>query len=281
MAEASRLEILCAPLDQGVRNVGGREGACEGPAVLVDALEEAGRLPDGLAVRHLDLANTPDALEEDLDRVSVAVAGTLEAGRRPLVLGGDHGLTYATARGAARALGEVGVCYLDVHFDMRGYRPAHTSGSSLRRLVEEGIVAAEAIAPIGIEPPDPDDPASEVARLAAWAEDAGVSWTSLDEARAEGPGALARERMRSGAWVASLDVDAIDERHAPGVSAPGGDRFTVDQARAFLQAAVDRAHVLEVAEFAPPLDEDARTRDTLVDLVGDLLERALGAEERT
>lgn len=277
MAEEPTLEILCAPLDQGVRNVGGREGAREGPGVLVDALEEAGRLPDELRVRRLDLANTPVAIEADLDRVSMAVADTLEAGRRPLVLGGDHGLTYATARGAANALGQVGVCYLDVHFDMRDYRPEHTSGSSLRRLVEEGLVAADRVAPIGIEPPDPDDPSSDVAELAAWADEAGVSWTSLDEAREQGPGELARERMRAGAWVSSLDVDAIDERHAPGVSAPGEDRFSVDQVRGFLEAAVDRAQVLEVAEFAPALDVDARTQETLVELLGDVLDRALGA----
>lgn len=278
MPDQARLEILCAPLDQGVRNVGGREGAREGPGALVEALDDAGRLPERVAVRRLALANEADALEVDLDRVSEAVARALEAGRRPLVLGGDHGLTYATARGASRALGAVGVCYLDVHFDMRDHRPVHTSGSSLRRLVEEGIVAADRVAPIGIEPPEPGAEGSDVARLAAWADEAGVSWASLEEAKREGPQAVARERMREGAWVASLDVDAIDASAAPGVSAPGEDRFTVAEASGFLDASVDRAQVLEVAEFAPRLDEGSRTLETLVELVGDAIERAVGVE---
>jgi len=271
MALGPPVTLVLAPIDQGVRNLGGRDGAREGPADLFAALREADRVPPTARVRRIDVGNEPGTLEAGLDALSAAVGDELADGRTPIVFGGDHGTTYATVRGAARALGEVGVCYLDVHLDLRPFEPEHTSGSSFRRLVDEGHVDASRVRPMGIEVPGEADAGFE--ELAAYADEAGVAWVELDEARRRGPGELAREAMAEGTWCASFDVDALDRAHAPGVSAPGADRFALEEARAFLEAAVEQASVLDVAEYAPRHDEDGRTRATLVDLVGGVLER--------
>lgn len=265
--------IVLAPIDQGVRNVGGRDGACEGPTRLLDALRAEDALKARTRVRTVDVGNEPGSLERDLDALSAAVEGVLAEDRTPLVLGGDHGTTFATVRGAARAFDDVGVCYLDPHFDLRPYQPEHTSGSSFRRLIEEGIVRPERVAPIGIETPKTAEARqrSGYDELASFAREAGVDWVGMEKARRAGPGVLADERMSSGAWCASLDTDAIDERLAPGVSAPGADRFSLEEARAFLGAAARRARVVDVVEYAPRLDDGEKTLRTLVDLIASIL----------
>ncbi len=265
--------LVLAPIDQGVRNVGGRDGTREGPQALLEALEEESRLPSAVNVRTVPVTNQPDTLEEDLDALSRAVQDVLMDDRTPIILGGDHGTTYASVRGAARAHPSLGVCYLDVHYDMRPHEPRHTSGSSFRRLLDEGIVPPSRLAPLGIQPPSPDDPEGTTAQLAQYAKDAGVSWVPLDQAKKQGPGRLARERMNQGAWYASFDTDALSQEHAPGVSAPGPNRFTPAEARSFLDAAVDEAIALDIVEYAPRLDTQGRTRETLVDLLGHVLDR--------
>ncbi len=264
---------MLAPIDQGVRNVGGRDGAAEGPERLLAGLDEAGWLPDDVEVRRVDAGNRRGTLEADLDRLSDAVEAVLTSERTPIVLGGDHGTSYATVRGAARVLDDPGVCYLDVHFDLRPFEPQHTSGSSFRRLIEEGHVAPGRVAPIGIEIPTTPEARkrSEYEMLEAYADAHGIPWVPLDEAKTKGPGALAETAMQTGAWCASLDTDAIDEALAPGVSAPGPGRFSLDQARGFLEVSLERASVLDVVEYAPRLDEGDRTLDTLVELLGPVL----------
>lgn len=262
--------LVLAPLDQGVRNVGGRPGTAQGPARLLDALEDGDHLPGRTAIQDLDLANDPERLEADLETLSQAVASVLDDGGFPLVLGGDHGTTYATVRGAARVLDRPSVTYLDVHLDLRPSQPVHTSGSSFRRLVEEAHVAAEDVHPIGIVRPETPE-ASERSGfdgLAAWAEQAGITWTSLEEARARGVGRAVEEAMAGSAEPCfSFDADCLSETLAPGVSAPGPDRFDLEDGLEAVSAAAEACRVFDVVEYAPRLDEGERTLESLTEVL--------------
>lgn len=263
--------LVLAPIDQGTRNVGGRPGACKGPERLLAGLRKRERIPEDARIVRLDVANTRASLEEDLDALSEAVEQALVADRLPIVLGGDHGTTYATVRAAARALGEVGVGYLDVHLDVRGYEPEHTSGSSFRRLIEEEWVKPEQVHPLGIQKPSQPGQASgekaSFAELQAWAEEQGVGYRWLEQVQDAPQASLEHALSGTPSWCFSIDVDALDRRWAPGVSAPGDDRFTLDQACQVLQAARGRYRVLDIVEYAPPLDEDERTLRSCLDLL--------------
>lgn len=262
---------MLAPIDQGIRNVGGRPGAREGPHRLLEGLEREGLRPEDARVREVDAKNTTESLEADLEALSSAVEAALDEGRLPIVLGGDHGTTYATVRGAARALDEVGVAYLDVHLDVRGFRPEHTSGSSFRRLVEEDWLAAEVVRALGIQRPEDPEKGTETkasfAELEAWAQAQGLVRYGLEEVRAD-PEAVVREALSPGtSWCFSIDTDALDQRWAPGVSAPGEDRLSLDEARRACRAARGRYRVLDIVEYSPPLDEDERTLETCLELL--------------
>lgn len=270
------ITFVLAPIDQGVRNVGGRPGAAEGPETLLAGLREAGVLPGGSRVRRVEVEGTESSLEADLDRLSEAVETVLREDRFPIVLGGDHGTSYATVRGASRVLEGLGVAYLDVHFDMRPYEPRHTSGSSFRRLIEEGWVRADRVLPVGIQDPGSPEAREQAGyeQLRAWADDHGVPWVPFEDALRRGPADLLRAEMDEGPWCFSLDTDALDARWAPGVSAPGEGRFSLDQAAGALGAGLEKARVLDVVEYAPSLDEEDRTRESLVQLLGSVLDGA-------
>lgn len=262
---------MLAPIDQGIRNVGGRDGARQGPERLLAALEAENRLPSDARIGEADVENTDASLESDLEEISRIVETALDRDRLPVVLGGDHGTSYATVRGAARALDEVGVAYLDIHLDVRDYRPRHTSGSSFRRLVEEGWVEAADVRPLGIqEPEDPHEASGDkasFAQLQAWAEKQGIQARPLEEVRRR-PAATVREALSSGpSWCFSIDSDVLDERWAPGVSAPGAGRLGLEEARQAARAARGRYRVLDLVEYSPPLDEDDRTLESCVDLL--------------
>jgi len=270
--------FLLAPVDQGIRNVGGRPGACQAPEHLWAGLQTEDMVPESARVREVEVDNTDDSLETDLDRLSQAVADELADDRLPIVLGGDHGTTFATVRGAVRELVDVGVAYLDVHLDVRAFEPRHTSGSSFRRLIEEGWVEPEHVRALGIQTPEnPEEASGDKApftELRAWAREQGLVVEGLDEVRQRPAWALGQALSPGVEWCLSLDVDALDARWAPGVSAPGSPRFTLEEACRAAEAARGGYRVLDVVEYSPPLDEDERTLDSCLQLLAAALGEA-------
>lgn len=269
--------LILAPLDQGVRNVSGRDGASQGPSTLLDALKRDDALPADLPIHRPPMKNQPETLEEDLDALTRTVEHVLAEDQAPIVIGGDHGTTYATMRAIAQAFEDPGVCYLDVHLDLRPYQPQHTSGSSFRRLIEERHVEPDRVRPIGIQRPDDASARATFDELASYAKQEGLSWVALEEAKRRSPKRVAKEIMQEGTWFASFDVDAMSQKHAPGVSAPGPGRFSLEDARGFLDAAVDHAVGIDIVEYAPRHDEQDTTETSLVKLVGHVLGRLSGS----
>ena len=195
---------------------------------------------------------------------------------RVLVLGGDHGITYAVAEGLHRTRRLGGLAYVDVHWDLRPWADSHSSGSSFRRILDRDLLPAEHLAPIGIQ--RPRDPAalarSRFDELRAFAEGRGVAATSLEEATGRTLAQVLRERL--GALPAprhlSIDIDAIDADEAPGVSAPGPGRFRrVDVVSAAARAAPLAASA-DIVETSPPLDPSGRTVEAAADVAQAILE---------
>lgn len=102
------------------------KGAHRGPAALIDASNfvelydiETGSEPyrRGIAtLPELAFDGPPDALAE---RVEARVAGLLERGTLPIVLGGEHSVTIGAARAAARRFPGLSVLQVDAHADTR------------------------------------------------------------------------------------------------------------------------------------------------------------------
>lgn len=259
------------PVDVGIVGVPfdacvpGRKGASEGPAAIREALRynasyDAVRDVDlrELAVADLGDLVVPDApdpgdvhaaLIEDLEEVRDRV-GTL------VLLGGDHSLTHPAA---TTWMGPpAGLVYVDAHLDVRAF-PPHSSGNSFRRLLEDRTVPGDALVNLGAKS------FLNSAHHAAWADEQGVAVHPPDRVDERGIDAVLDDAVRAATdgtddLYFSLDVDGIDQSHAPGASAPSphgllpGDVFEV--AHRLGRAG---ASAMDVCECAPPLDPAGNT----------------------
>lgn len=250
----------------------GRRGAREAPGAIRRALlrmtafdlesgvDLAGilRLADfgDIAVVHTDVCETHQ-------RVAAVIAEVVRRGIRPLVLGGDHGLSYATIRGVREGLGEkpIGVIQFDAHHDLREPLEGEiTSGTPFRRLLEEGILQGRHLVQIGLLGGRNSRAYYEFARQqglyilpAARVHQADLESIVQEAFEHATPGT-------AGFWI-SFDMDVFDAAYAPGVSAPSPGGLTAFQGLTMVRqlAAHPACLGMDLMETAPPLDSDGRT----------------------
>lgn len=130
MTERKPIDLIPVPSGLGAPD----KGVAQGPDALRRAGLEAALQHAGWDTNWADPIPVPDgerwpALREVCNQVSDRVTATLAAGRKPLVLGGDHSIATGTWRGVARHVGSpatpFGLIWLDAHLD------AHTPEDSL------------------------------------------------------------------------------------------------------------------------------------------------------
>ena len=144
-----------------------RPGARFGPAAIREADYGAmdgyrPHLPTGIdalgALGVVDIGDVyvvPGQVELSLDRITDTVEQVTKAGKIPIVLGGDHTITFANATGVARVhgFGEVALVHFDAHADtgemQNGQLYGH--GTPMRRLVESGAVPGHRFVQIGLQ----------------------------------------------------------------------------------------------------------------------------------
>ncbi len=250
----------------------GRRGAREAPGAIRRALyrmtafdlESGVDLAGNLRLVDLgDIAVVHTDVHETHRRVATVVAEAVRQGLRPLILGGDHGLSYATIRGVVEGLGgpPIGVVQFDAHHDLRELLEGEiTSGTPFRRLLEEGILQGRHLVQIGLIGGRNSRAYYEVARQH------GVQMIPASRVHGTDPEAIARTALEAvtagtaGFWI-SFDMDVFDPAHAPGVSAPSPGGLTAFQGLAMVHrlSAHPACLGMELMETAPPLDPDGRT----------------------
>ena len=135
-------------------------GAADAPPLIRAALwSEAGNPWTELGI---DLSAAPLDDEGDLlpaageaaatvrDRIEAAVLRIVESNRRPLVLGGDHSITYPVLRGMRSRYPRLAILHFDAHGDLyhefQGDRYSHAC--PFARIMEEGL--AQRLVQVGI-----------------------------------------------------------------------------------------------------------------------------------
>jgi agmatinase len=229
--------ILGAPFDWGTTY---RPGARFGPQAIrnadygamdgyrphlttgIDPFEVLGVVDVG------DVYVYPGQLEKSIDRIADAVEYVTRAGKVPIILGGDHSITWADAMGVARVhgFGEVSLIHFDAHADtgmsQNGSLIGH--GTPMRRLIESGAVPGHRFVQIGLRGywPEPDvmDWMSEQKMRCYMMTDIGERGldTVVDEAVEYSLAGGAK-----GVFI-SVDIDVVDPGLAPatGTPEPGG-----------------------------------------------------------
>jgi arginase len=291
------IRVIGVPMDLGAS----RRGVDMGPfAVRYTDLRE--RL-ECIGHKVEDAGNIPVPFREDAERgaqrgarylgaitdVSMRVAeeteAALEAGRFPLLLGGDHSLAGGSIAGAARFAekrgARIGVIWLDAHGDLHtpgSSRSGNVHGMPLAHLLGHGdrafahvagakaAILAEHLALVGIR--DLDPPEREHARdwklrvLTMRAiDERGVRSVMEEAIGAAGTGT-------AGIW-ASFDMDCVSPGDAPGVgtAVPGG--MTHREAHLAMEMLADTGKLIgmDLVEVNPVLDERNRTAEMATELI--------------
>ena len=287
--------ILGAPFDWGTTF---RPGARFGPAAIREADYGAmdgyrPHLPTGIdalgALGVVDIGDVyvvPGQVELSLDRITDTVEHVAKAGKIPIVLGGDHTITFANATGVARVhgFGEVALVHFDAHADtgemQNGQLYGH--GTPMRRLVESGAVPGHRFVQIGLRGywPEPD--------VMAWMREQRMRSYLMNEIEDRGLKTVVDEAVTysldggaKGVFL-SIDIDVVDPGFAPGTGTPEPGGLTSRQLLDTVRRLSKELNVIgaDVVEVSPPYDSAEITsylaNRVVLEILNGLAERKAG-----
>ncbi len=231
----------------------GHDGSRPSLALRVDGLKDLGVVDAGDVEMY-----SGDAVRScaSLERVVESIAAT---GAVPLVLGGDHTITWPDVTGVARARGwgRVSVIHFDAHADTGdiefGSLVGH--GQPMRRLIESGAARGDRFFQIGLRGywPPPD--------VLEWMAAQQMRSYEMTEIVARGFDVVLEEVLAAamdecdGVFL-SVDIDVVDPGSAPGTGTPEPGGLT---SRQLLDAVRRIAYEvplvgIDVVEVSPPFD---------------------------
>ena len=197
--------------------------------------------------------------ERTYDNIRAFVGEILDGGAIPIIIGGDHGITWpsATAVADAYGYGKVGVVHFDAHADtapdMRG--ALHGHGTPMRRLIESGAVPGRNFVQVGLRGYLPE-PA-----VLAWMRERQMRSHYMAEIRRDGFGVVLERAIDEALDHAdhlyiSVDVDVADPAYAPGTGTPEpGGLTSAEVMWAVRRLAAEVGMVgMDVVELSPPYD---------------------------
>ena len=245
-----------------------RPGARFGPRALRAAAYGPGTFHLDLGIEifeTLEVVDYGDAhcphgqVEASHAAIRARVGEVVSRGVFPVILGGDHSITWPAASAVAEVhgWGRLGVVHFDAHADtadiIDGNLASH--GTPMRRLIESGAVRGRNFVQVGLRgywPP---------AETFAWMREQEMRYHLMQEVWERGLvtviGDAVEEAMDGcDAIYLSVDIDVLDPGFAPGTGTPEpGGLAPVDLLRAVRRLAIEVPLVaLDVVEVAPAYD---------------------------
>jgi agmatinase len=270
-ARNADVAIIGAPFDDAVSH---RSGARFGPRAIRQAQYTSGSINSlQLGVEPFEVLDVVDAGDANIIPAWIERAHALiyrkvrevaETGAIPIVLGGDHSITWPSASAVAdvRRPGSIGIVHFDAHADTAntdwGVLAGH--GTPMRRLIESGAVKGRNFVQVGLRGYWPSVETFD------WMKEHELRYhfmREIEERGAEVVVAQAIDEALDGpdSIYLSLDIDVIDPGLAPGTGTPEpGGMLTREVLRAVRQivTAVDLA-AMDVVEVSPPYDHAETT----------------------
>lgn len=295
-----QIDIIGVPIDLGAD----RRGVDMGPSAiryahLQNKLEDLGytvRDEGNVEVPIAEMCQITNPKLKYIDciipmarRVSGAVSTSIQTGNFPLVLGGDHSLSIGSVRGAARNK-KIGVIWLDAHADfntaettpsgnIHGMSLALLAGlgeKSLVQLWDEAlpVIDPTKIAIIGARDLD----SGEKVNL----QNAGAMVMGMEQIDRYGmvtviEKAIERVSRDVDGIFLSLDLDALDPQHAPGVGTPVPAGLTQREAHLACEVIAETGKLIgmDLVEVNPILDVQNQTASLAVEFALSALGRRI------
>ena len=241
-----KIAVLVVPFDEKSSYL---RGAAGGPAAVravstgkcyCGYTELGVNLEDETVLVDLGDVDTSGDMDKSFALIEKGVAAILAKGAAPIVIGGDHSITYPVLKAFARTFKPLDVLHFDAHpdlyEDLYGDRLSHAC--PFARILEDGLAAS--VVQVGVRAITADHRAKALK--------AGVRMIEMKDI--DGPLHL---RFTNPVYI-SFDLDALDPAFAPGVShhEPGG--LATRQALQVIQALKGRIVGLDVVELNPSRD---------------------------
>jgi arginase len=290
-----KIRVIGVPLDLGQS----RRGVDMGPSAVRVAglearLEALGHIVEdagNVAVAIAEQKKEGDPHAKYLKEITATctkhaelVLKTLESGKVPLVLGGDHSVAAGTAAGVSefyrRQNQKVGLIWIDAHTDMNtpdSSPSGNVHGMPLAAILGLGPaelahifdfspkVNPENCVLVGVR--DIDAIEKENVRKA------GIEVLTMRDIDERGMRTVMEEALRlagrdTAGYHVSLDMDWVDPEDAPGVGTPVRGGATYREAHLAMEIMADPGRMLsfEIVEVNPVIDEHNRTADLAVEL---------------
>jgi arginase len=209
---------------------------------------------------------------------------TLESGKVPIVLGGDHSVAAGTVAGVAefyrRQNQKIGLIWIDAHSDINTPESSpsgNVHGMPLAAIMGLGPpelanilnfspkVSPENCVVVGVR--DIDAVEKENVRQA------GIEVFTMRDIDERGMRTVMEEALRmagrgTAGYHISLDMDWVDPEDAPGVGTPVRGGATYREAHLAMEIIADHGRMLsfEIVEVNPVIDEHNRTAELAVEL---------------
>lgn len=262
LAADTAIAIVGFPCDEGVRRNGGRVGAAAAPDKIRTALykytpdAEGARASEALWRRVVDLGDVIMSGDLALDQAALGdiVADLLTRSVIPIILGGGHETALGHFLGYVAAQRKVSIVNVDAHTDVRELIEGKGhSGSPFREACDHPSKMCINYSVVGVAPHSCAAPHIDYVRAhgGECIVRAGVSSAELDRIVGRAPVST----------LLTLDLDAVDECFAPGVSAPGVGGISPDLWLHGAWAGGRNPNVssFDIVEYNPTHDIDNRT----------------------
>jgi arginase len=290
-----KIRVIGVPLDLGQS----RRGVDMGPSAVrvaglearLEALghvvEDAGNIAVAIAEQKKEGHPNAKYLKEitaTCTKHAELIIKTLEAGKVPISLGGDHSMAAGTVAGVSefyrRQNQKIGLIWIDAHTDINTPESSpsgNVHGMPLAALMGLGPpelanifnfspkVSPENCVLVGIR----DIDAIEKENVHR----AGINVLTMRDIDERGMRTVMEEALRMAGrgtvgYHVSLDMDWVDPEDAPGVGTPVRGGATYREAHLAMEIIADHGRMLsfEIVEVNPVIDEHNRTADLAVEL---------------
>ncbi len=218
-----------------------------------------------------DVAINPFDIVEAVGQIEAAANALYSKANRIVSIGGDHTVALPLLRAAHARHGPVAVVHFDAHLDTWDtyFGARYTHGTPFRRASEEGLLALDHCAHVGIR--------NSVYALADFDDDRRLGFatvSTLDVARRGVDEAIdrVRDRVSDRPLYISIDIDVLDPAHAPGTGTPEPGGLTTRELQMILHGLADLDLIgADVVEVSPAYDHAQLTALAAANVIYELL----------
>jgi agmatinase len=200
-----------------------------------------------------DIDAPPVSIEKCYEVVESGIGAIVDAGARPIVIGGDHSISLPILRALAKRHGPLGLVQFDAHIDTwdEYFGGKYFHGTPFRRAIEERLIDGKRFIQVGIRGPMYGEEDFE------FHADHGITMIDIDQVKDRGIAWTVEQirRVVTGPSYMTFDIDSVDPAFAPGTGTPEVGGLTSHEAQRLVRGLAGVSFVGgDIVEVSPVFD---------------------------